>query len=67
MKTPKSYSPEVPERAVRMVFEHVGDHASQWAAIAAIARAHGVSVATRNTGDYDGSGVAVIARWPRRR
>jgi transposase-like protein len=37
MKTSKSYSPEVRARAVRMVFEHEGDHASQWAAIASIA------------------------------
>jgi hypothetical protein len=41
----------------------VGDHASQWAAIAAIARAHGASVATRNTDDYDGCEVAVIDPW----
>ncbi len=31
--------------------------------IAAIARAHGASVATRNTGDYEGCGVAVIDPW----
>jgi transposase len=31
------YAPEVRERAVRMVFEHAGDHASQWAAISSIA------------------------------
>jgi len=37
MKASKSYFPEVRERAVRMVFEHEGDHASQWAAIASIA------------------------------
>jgi transposase len=37
MKASKSYSPEVRERAVRMVFEHEGDHASQWAAISSIA------------------------------
>ena len=37
MNTSKSYSPEVRERAVRMVLEHPGDHASQWAAIQSIA------------------------------
>ena len=28
----RKFSPEVRERAVRMVIEHLGDHASQWAA-----------------------------------
>ncbi len=36
-KTSNRFSPEVRERAVRMVLEHRGDHASQWAAIASIA------------------------------
>ena len=31
------YSPEVKERAVRMVFEHERDHSSQWATIISIA------------------------------
>ena len=33
-KSPR-YSPEVRERAVRMVLEHRGDHESQWKVIAA--------------------------------
>jgi transposase-like protein len=37
MKTRKRYSPEVRERAVRMVFEHLSDHGSQWKAIGSIA------------------------------
>ena len=36
-KTTNKFSAEVRERAVRMVREHQGDHASQWAAIASIA------------------------------
>jgi transposase len=40
------YSPEVRERAVRMVFEHEGDHASQWAAIGSIAAKIGCTAET---------------------
>jgi transposase-like protein len=32
------FSPEVRERAVRLVFEHTEKHASQWAAICSIRR-----------------------------
>ena len=37
MGRPSKYSPEVRERAVRMVFEHAPEHPSQWAAIRSIA------------------------------
>ena len=33
----RKFSPEVRARAVRMVIEHRGEHASQWAAIVSIA------------------------------
>src|SRR6478735_726911 len=45
-KTAKSYSPEVKERAVRMVFEHQGEHASQWTAIGSIAAKIGCTAET---------------------
>ena len=37
MKTSKRYSPEVRERAVRMLLEQQNEHTSQWAAIQSIA------------------------------
>jgi transposase len=37
MKTTTNFSPEVRERAVRMVREHQGEYESQWAAICSIA------------------------------
>jgi transposase-like protein len=37
MARPTKYSPEVRERAVRMVREHGAEHPSQWAAINSIA------------------------------
>jgi transposase len=36
-RTTGTFSPEVRARAVRMVFEHREEHASQWAAIGSIA------------------------------
>jgi transposase-like protein len=40
------YSPEVRERAVRMVFEHERDYPSQWAAMQSIAQKIGCTPET---------------------
>jgi transposase-like protein len=48
MKTKNRYSPEVRERAVRMVFEHVEEYSSQWAAIQSIAKKIGGADRTPN-------------------
>ena len=45
-KTANRFSPEVRQRAVRMVLEHGGDHASQWAAIGSIAAKIGCTAET---------------------
>jgi len=53
MKKPVKYSPEVQERAVRMVVEARGQHDSQWAAIESIAAKIGCTAET-------------LRRWVRR-
>jgi transposase len=45
-KTTKHYSPEVRERAVRMVSEHQSEYGSEWAAIQSIAAKIGCTAET---------------------
>jgi len=52
MGRPSKHSPEVRERAVRMVFDHTPEHPSQWAAI-------------RSVGEKLGIGTEALRRWVR--
>ena len=63
MARPSRFSPEVRDRAVRMVLEHTNEHTSQWAAITSIAEKigcagetlrHWVRQAERDTGRRPG-------------
>ena len=45
-KTSNWFSPEVRQRAVRMVLDHGGDHASQWSAIGSITAKIGCTAET---------------------
>ena len=46
MNTQKRYSPEVRDRAVRMVLEHQEEYESQWAAVSSIAAKIGCTAET---------------------
>ncbi len=63
MGRPRKYSPEVRERAVRLVFDNAHQHDSQWAAIRSVAEKigctsetlrHWVRQAERDTGRRPG-------------
>jgi len=48
-KTSSRFSPEVRQRAVRMVLDHGGDHALQWSAVGSIATRIGCTAETLRT------------------
>jgi transposase len=52
MGRPSKYSPELRERAVRMVFDHAGEYPSQWATI-------------RSVGEKLGCSPEALRRWVR--
>ena len=49
-KTTNKFSPEVRDRAVRMVLDHAGEHPSRWAAVTSIAAKIGCTPQTLHDG-----------------
>ncbi len=70
-KKTNKYSPEVRERAVRLVREHQSQHESRWQAIVSISSKIGCAPHTFNEWVKKAeviavSGLASAQRWPRR-
>ena len=63
-KTTNKFSPEVRTRAVRMVLDHEGEHASRWAAVVSIAAKIGCTPQTLNEWVKKDGGRQRAQAWP---